>query len=238
MQVRLRLLLRSGTTFLGLALSTCTKESVVAPSLSATCTATPSSGTAPLTVSFALNVAGAQGGISVRINYGDGASGTEAGAPHTYASAGSYSASFSVSTATQSALCSTAVQVTAPPAPSPTPTPAAANREPDISFRTTPEPTVGYNFVAGSNLTIQFNMCQSSDPDGDRLNFRMDLDGDHVFEVDGPTGADCRRSYTYSQTGPVSPTSYDPRICATDLLSSLTPAHPYHCRTYNVKVYR
>jgi hypothetical protein len=131
-----------------------------------------------------------------------------------------------------------------PPAPSPTPTatptPAAspaANREPEIHFRTTPEPTVGRNFVSSGPLTIQFNMCTSSDPDGDPLNFRMDLDGDGVFEVDGPTGGDCRRSRRYEQSGPVNPSSFDPTVCATDLLPSRTRAHPYRCRTYNVKVF-
>lgn len=100
-----RLLLRLGIAGLGLAVLACDKESVVAPSLSVTCGASPSSGRAPLAVNFSLNVAGAQGGTTVRINYGDGASGTEVSAPHTYSSAGSYTASFNVSTPTQSALC-------------------------------------------------------------------------------------------------------------------------------------
>lgn len=121
--------------------------------------------------------------------------------------------------------------------PSPVPSPAA-NRQPEVHFQTTPAPSVGRNFTSTGPLTIQFNMCTSSDPDGDPLNFRMDLDGDGVFEVNGPTGADCRRSHRYEQSGPVSPSSFDPTICATDLLPSRTPAHPYQCRSYNVKVFR
>ena len=238
MKCLVRFLLRSRIAGLGLAVLACDKQSVVAPSLSTTCSATPASGVAPLTVSFSVNAAGAQGAISVRINYGDGASGTEVSAPHSYASAGSYTASFNVSTPTQSALCSATVQVTAPPAPSPTPTPAAGNREPEIHFQTTPSPTAGLTFdIHGGSLAIQFNMCTSSDPDGDPLNFRMDFDGDGRFEVDGPTGGDCRRSRTYSQSGPVSPTVYQPQICATDLLPSRTPAHPYRCRSYTVKAF-
>jgi hypothetical protein len=216
----------------------CQEQDVVMPTLSVSCAASPSSGAAPLTVSFVVNVAGAQGGSTVRIAYGDGATGAEVSAPHTYASPGSYSATFDVSTATQSALCTALVQVAAAPAPAPTPTPSAVNREPEIRFRTTPEPNAGRNFTFAVGLSIEFNMCTSSDPDGDPLNFRMDLDGDGVFEVDGPTGADCRRTGRYSQTGPVSPTSYDPTICATDLLPSRARAHPYVCRTYNVKIYR
>lgn len=120
----------------------------------------------------------------------------------------------------------------------PVPTPTPPNRVPSVRFLTNPEPTVGFNFVAKGSLTIHFNMCQSSDPDGDDITFRMDLDGNGSFEVDGPTGADCRRSYTYRWTSGPTTTSWDPKICATDLLSSLSPAHPYQCKTFNVKVNR
>lgn len=184
-----------------------------------------------MTVSFSLNAAGAEGAISVRINYGDGASGTEVSAPHTYANPGSYSASFNVSTPAQSALCSAAVRVDAPAAPSPLPTPAAANRAPTAVFNTNPDPDSSDVFRGAPTLTITFNMCRSSDPEGDPLNFRMDLDGNGVFEVDGPTGADCRRSYSYDRFG-----IYVPRVCVTDLLPSRSPAHPYQCRNYVVRL--
>lgn len=101
---------------------------------------------------------------------------------------------------------------------------------------TDPDPTVGNNFVARRSLTINFNMCQSSDPDGDDITFRMDLDGNGSYEVDGPTGADCRRSYTYRWTALPNPTSWNPKLCATDLLSSHSLAHPFQCKTFNVKV--
>lgn len=127
----------------------------------------------------------------------------------------------------------------APAAPAtPSPAPSPANRVPEVHFQTNPAPTVGRTFTSVGPLTIQFSLCTSSDPDGDPLNFRMDLDGDGVFEVDGPTGGDCRRSRRYEQSGPVSPTSFDPTICATDLLSNRSPAHAYQCRSYNVKIYR
>jgi hypothetical protein len=223
---------------LSMAFVGCEKDTPTAPSLSVTCSANPGSGTAPLAVSFALNVSGAQGAISVRINYGDGSSGTEPSAPHVYANAGTYSATFDVQTPTQSALCAAPLQVAArsTPAPLPTATPPTTNRAPDVRFHTTPEPSPGRTFDASTRVTIAFNMCTSSDPDGDDINFRMDLDGDGRFEVNGPTGADCRRSYTYEHTGLVSPKLYEPTICATDLSSSLAPAHPYQCRSYTVKV--
>jgi hypothetical protein len=214
----------------------CGHNEPAAPTLGATCSATPNAGTAPLRVSFALNVTGAQGSLSVQINYGDGSTGSDPSAPHTYAAAGTFSASFLASTANQSTTCATSVQATAPPAPSPSPTPVA-NREPSVSFRTDPVPTAGRTFDSNEPLTIEFNMCQSSDPDGDPLNFRMDLDGDGVFEVDGPTGADCRRTHRYEQSGPASPSVFNPTICATDTLNGAR-LHPYQCRTWEVKIYR
>jgi len=224
---------------LALFWSGCEKDTPVSPSLAVTCSANPAGGTAPLAVTFALNVSGAQGAISVRINYGDGSTGTEPSASHVYGNSGSYSATFDVQTPTQSALCTAPLQVTArsTPTPAPTATPPTSNRAPDVHFRTTPDPTAGLTFDASRNVTIAFNMCTSSDPDGDDINFRMDLDGDGSFEVNGPTGADCRRSYTYVHTGLVSPKIYEPRICATDLLPSLSPAHPYQCKSWTVKVY-
>ena len=51
-------------------------DTLVAPTLAAECTATPSTGRAPLTVAFNLNVSGAQGNFTVAVSYGDGSSGT------------------------------------------------------------------------------------------------------------------------------------------------------------------
>jgi hypothetical protein len=186
-------------------------------------------------VSFSLNAAGAQGTMSVRIDYGDGAAGTQVSAPHTYAEPGSYTASFSVSTPTQSALCSAPLRVEAAPAASPapaaTPTPAAGNRAPTAVFNTNPDPAANDVFTGVPTFTVTFNMCRTTDPESDPLNFRMDLDGDGVFEVDGPTGSDCRRSFSYARFG-----IYVPRVCVTDLLSSRSPAHPYQCRNYVVRL--
>ena len=215
---------------LALGLPACGTETVVTPSLNAACAASPSSGQAPLVVSFSLNVAGAEGAIGVRIDYGDGASGSEIGAPHTYVGAGSYTASFSVSTPTQSALCSTPVRVEAPPPAPPTP-PAGPNQAPIAVFRTNPVPDASDVFAGTTPLTIFFNMCPSSDPEGDPLFFRMDLDGDGTFEEEGATGADCRHSHDYDVPG-----TYVPRVCVTDLTTSRTPAHPYQCHDYVVEL--
>jgi len=217
---------------LALWLPACGEDTVVAPSLAATCGASPSSGQAPLVVSFSLNVAGAEGAIGVRIDYGDGTSGAEIGTPHTYANAGSYTASFTVSTPTQSALCSTPVRVEAAPVIPPPPSlPPGPNQAPVAVFDTNPDPDASGKFAGTPTLTISFNMCRSSDPEGDPLFFRMDLDGDGRFEEEGTTGADCRHSRDYDVAG-----TYVPRVCVTDLNRSRTPAHPYQCHDYVVEL--
>jgi hypothetical protein len=78
-------------------------------------------------------------------------------------------------------------------------------------------------------------MCQSVEPDGDRMYFKMDLDGDGSFEFNGASGADCRHSATYA-VGTRSAT-----ICVTDvdcpswpLCDGLPPLHPFQCRSYTV----
>jgi hypothetical protein len=184
-------------------------------------------------VSFSLNVAGAEGAFGVRIDYGDGASGTEIGPSHTYTNAGSYTAGFTVNTQTQSALCTTPVRVDAPPPP-PTPTPSGPNQAPIAVFDTNPDSDASGRFTGSTalTLTISFNMCRSSDPEGDPLFFRMDLDGDGRFEEEGTSGADCRHTHDYDVAG-----TYVPRVCMTDLNpSSRAPAHPFQCHDYVVEV--
>lgn len=235
--LRIRAIRRSrraaGAAVLGLlAQSACHSDTPAAPTpLSATCSAAPASGVAPLTVSFALNVSGAQGSLSVQIAYGDGGTGTDPAARHTYSSPGSFTASFAVRTPSQSALCSAAVRVDAPPAPTPTPgPPPQANQPPSAVFRTVPEAGQGNFFGGTAPLEIQFNMCPTSDPENDPLRFTMDFEGDGVLDLQGSSGAECRHAFTFGVG------SFSPRICVTDLLSSLTPAHPFQCKTYSVRL--
>lgn len=226
-------LTRRGRVLLALAVlawagPACRKtETVSAPSLAVDCGASPAAGTAPLAVAFKLNVAGAQGAFTVAINYGDGTQGSDPDSTHVYPSAGTYAASLTVSTATQSARCSAVVTVAAA-----TPTPAPTNQPAHAEFHTNPASTAGT-----APFTVQFNMCQTTDPDGDRLLFKMDLDGDGVFEHLGSTGADCRLPQTYAAG------TYTPTICVTDVncpswpdCRSLPPNHPYQCKSYSVVV--
>ncbi|MGE5127824.1 MAG: PKD domain-containing protein [Betaproteobacteria bacterium] len=203
------------------------------PSLAVDCGASPAAGTAPLTVAFSLNVAGAQGAFTVAVNYGDGTQGSDPNSPHVYPSAGTYAASLTVSTPTQSARCSALVTVAAA---TPAPTPAAVNQPPHADFHTNPAAS-GTSLTGKAPFTVNFNMCQTEDPDGDRLLFKMDLDGNGSFEHIGSTGADCRLPQTYAAG------TYAPTICVTDvncpswpLCSTYPPNHPYQCRTYSVVV--
>lgn len=200
----------------------CHKESITQPTLSADCEARPSSGPAPLTVSFALSVAGASGPFSVVISYGDGTSGSDPDLPHTYAAAGSYTASFTVATSSQSARCAATVAVAAAPAP-----PPAGNRPPVAVFKTTPEP-VGSKISGTAPLSVRFNLCASSDPDGDALYFLMDFDGDGKFDSGGTTGASCRQDHTY----PVG--TWVPEVCLHDMGPDRVALHDDQCETYVV----
>lgn len=222
---------RSLVAWLGLALGFVAgpgcdkKETVVAPALSATCEARPASGQAPLTVSFALNVAGAEGPFTVSISYGDGATGTNPDLPHTYATAGSFTASFEVTTATQSARCATAIGVTAGTSPG---SPPVGNQPPAAVFKSTPDAVRGE--IAGTApLAVRFNMCASTDPEKDTLYFLMDFDGDGKWEVHGTTGASCRRDNTYALG------TYKAVNCLADVGPDGVPLHPYQCHSYTVK---
>jgi PKD repeat protein len=199
--------------------------------LSVDCAAAPASGAVPLTVAFGLDVRNATGAASFSISYGDGAQGNDPDARHVYTVAGDYVASITVTAGGQTARCWVPIAVT--PAPG---TPATENRWPEPSFRTTP-PAVGDAITGKAPLTVQFNMCRSLDPDGDPLFFRMDLDGDGVYELAGATGGDCRHEAAYA-VGARTVT-----LCVTDVDCPGWPScsdiarlrlHPYQCQSYSL----
>jgi hypothetical protein len=233
-------LTRAAVALMLLAPAACREESPAATSLSATCSATPASGAVPLVVHFALNVVGAQGQLDVAINYGDGRAGTDITAAHTYAAPGTYSVAFNVSTPSQSALCSTVVRAdaapppgpAATPSPTPRPTPGGPNQAPFAVFRTVPAASLASEIVGRNSLLVEFNMCPTSDPEHDPLQFTMDFEGDGRDEVSGRTGGDCRRGRTYGVG------TYRPRVCVTDLNEGLAPIHGFQCKSYTVRVTR
>ena len=196
------------------------------------CSANPTAGPAPLTVAFGLDFANALGAIAVAIHYGDGTQGTDPDARHVYAVAGDYMASFTVTAGIETARCSIPISVA--PAPAPTPTPRVANQPPDAVFRTTPA-TSGTALTGTAPFHVDYNMCTTVDPDGDRLLFRMDLDGDGAFEFRGSSGVDCRHGATYA-VGTRTAT-----LCVADvncpswpLCEDYQPLHAFQCRSYTV----
>jgi hypothetical protein len=195
------------------------------PTLSATCSARPAQGDAPLEVAFALGLAGAQGAVAVRISYGDGASGTDPDATHTYTEGGLYTASFTVTTPTQTARCATTVDVSG--SASGGGGEPGSNLPPIADFRTNPSAKNG-KISGAAPFTVNFNMCLTADPDGDELYFNMDLDGDGKWNVRGRTGASCREPWDYAAG------TWKPLICVTDITPEGLALHPKQCRTYTV----
>ncbi|PNV86217.1 MAG: hypothetical protein C0610_07815, partial [Desulfobacteraceae bacterium] len=121
-------------------------------------TATPTSGDAPLAVSFNASASSDPDGtiVSYSWNFGDGATATGVSRSHTYGSAGNYTATLTVTDddgATDSS--SRLIQVTAAPIP---------NQPPNASF--TASPTSG-----NAPLSVNFNASGSNDPDGSIVSY-------------------------------------------------------------------
>jgi hypothetical protein len=199
-------------------------DTVTAPALTATCEARPASGLVPLTVTFLLSVSGAEGPFSVSVSYGDGATGTNPDAPHTYAS-GVFTAAFTVATATQSARCATTVTVL----PSTVPSPPAGNQAPTAVFKSTPD-AVGSTISGTAPFSVRFNMCASSDPEGDRIFFFHDFDGNGTIDWGGLTGAHCRADHVYAAG------TWKARNCLHDIDANNEALHNDQCKTYTVVV--
>jgi hypothetical protein len=201
-------------------------DTVTAPTLSATCSANPADGAAPLAVSFVLNIAGAEGQATVQVNYGDGTTGTDPNATHTYAEAGLYTASFTVTTASQSAQCAASVNVS--PGTATSPPSSDGNQPPNVTFKTRPKDDEG-EITGKASLEVWFSMCSTADPEGDKLYFTMDLNGDGKLDVRGSTGASCREPWKYAKG------TWYPKICATDITPENERLHPFQCREYTVE---
>jgi PKD domain len=194
--------------------------------LTVRCSASPSSGVAPLAVAFAVQVEGANGSTQVAVNYGDGTTGSDPNVRHVYQAPGTFTAAFNVTTRDQAASCTAGVTVAATPAPPP----VTGNQPPDAVFKTNPA-AAGSRIQGAAPFQVRFNMCPTVDPDGDRLLFTMDFQGDGAIDVAGSTGAECRHSVVYS------PGSYRPRVCVTDITGlGGQPLHPPVCQVYDVDV--
>lgn len=158
-------------------------------------TATPTSGDAPLAVSFdATGSSDSDGAIISSVwNFGDGATASGVTSSHTYNGAGTYLAQLTVTdndgakdTATRT------IQVAAASAP-----PPAANNAPVASFTASPD-------SGSSPLTVDFDATSSSDSDGAIASYSWSF-GDGGSAT-GPTV-----SHTYNANG-----SYVAQLVVTD----------------------
>jgi PKD repeat protein len=166
----------------------CGDDNGTSPStpVSLTCSVSPTSGTAPLLVTLSVRVTP---GAALVVQYGDGTSGSSP-APHVYASPGGYNLVVNATSASGSATCQQIVTVAGPP-------PAPPNLAPVGHFRVNPNPATG-----PAPLAVAFNMCGSTDPNGDALDFSFDFgDGsrvshrfcrdDHVYAAGAFTAKTC-----------------------------------------------
>jgi len=118
------------------------------------------------------------------------------------------------------------VPTTAPPTTgtAPPPPPPTTNSAPTARLRTNPDPIQG-----DSPLHVTFNLCSSTDPDGDDLTFRFSF-GDGAFQE----GDSCLAEHTYNATAATTVRTHDAvtsESCVKD------PSHAYQCisrsATYN-----
>jgi PKD repeat protein len=131
----------------------------------------------------------------------------------TYTAPGVYNAGAEVRAGGRSSSCN--VTITAQVAPRATPS-LGPNAAPLARFKINPNPPTG-----DRPLTVDFNACQSSDPDGDRLLFRFDV-FDGLYD-----SLHCRREHTYRTAG-----SFETKVCVTDDF----PGHADICQSYTVTV--
>jgi hypothetical protein len=71
-------------------------------------------------------------------------------------------------------------------------------------------------------------MCLSSDPDGDKIYFTMDFNGDGDVDEGGTTGGNCRRDHVYAAG---TWTAYN---CVRDIDAGGKALHEDQCATYSV----
>ena len=107
--------------------------------------------------------------------------------------------------------------------------PVGGNQAPNAVFKSTPAVSGG-KITGPSPLDVIFNMCASSDPEGDELYFLMDFDGDGHFDFGGVTGGHCRADHVYT-TG-----TYTAENCLYDRDKNGKALHDDICKTYVIVV--
>lgn len=181
-------------------------DNPAAASPTVTCSASPSSGTVPLPVTFSVATTGSVD--SIEMQYGDGTAGNDPGAGHLYTNPGSYQATVVVSGAGTQATCRMSINAAAP---------STANHPPNAVFIFSPRPAEGF-----APLRVVANMCESTDPDGDKLLFTY-VWGNGSFH----DGGRCVWDHTYRRG------FYVLKVCVGDQ----QPGHTDVCETRNVVVH-
>jgi PKD repeat protein len=179
-----------------------------ASGLNVTCTASPTSGQAPLAVAFAASPSDVD---SVDWSFDDGGGGRGAQTAHTYINRGVYVATATVRNSGREGVCSQTINVAQGPLP-PTPTPRS-NRPPNPDVRFDPGTS------GPAPFTVTFNACPSYDRDNDQITFRIDYGDQTSF-----SGRQCSTVHTYQRRG-----QYRPRVCASD-------GQLEGCRNYTINV--
>ena len=107
--------------------------------------------------------------------------------------------------------------------------------EPRVVFKVFPPPNANGIIAGGSPFDVTFNVCRSEDPDGDRLFYTIDADGDGRIDQSGIHGGTCRETFTYiARQGEFRRLSAE--VCVVDLDSAGDPQRAPQCRQYAVEV--
>jgi hypothetical protein len=141
----------------------------------------------------------------LEIQYGDGTAGSDPGAGHLYANPGSYQATVTARGGGSQQSCRMTITAQAR---------LTTNTAPDARFLFSPRPADGK-----APLRVVANMCETTDPDGDKLLFTY-VWGDGAFH----DGGRCVQDHTYRRG------VYDLKVCVGDQ----QPGHVDSCETRNV----
>lgn len=174
--------------------------------LQVSCSVSPSTGLVPLTVSLTTSVQGNTPSYRLVVDFGDGTTGDNGNVTHVYGTPGTYAIRVSASAEGQAADCRQSVTAQ--------PRPVAADLLPTLRLGVNPDPPSG-----PAPLAVNFNLCQSSDPEGQRLQFRYDFGDGRVTDW----VSDCSKPNTYAAG------AYTGFFCVTDG----TPGHDV-CRAVDV----
>lgn len=109
------------------------------------------------------------------------------------------------------------------------------NQAPLAVFKVRPAPNADGLIAGDTPFDVELNACRSVDPEGDRLLYTIDAEGDGTTEEAGTNGGNCRRTFTYTaEQGQVR--ELTPTICVVDLDAAGRPQRTPECRRYGLRV--